>query len=505
MTPRAGLEVADGFTVRTQVCVIGSGAGGGVAAGRLAEAGRDVVVLEEGPHVPGARMTQVEAEMYPLLYRDGAQQFTDDGGVNVLQGRAVGGSTVVNMADVVPIPDAVLDHWAAAFGVDRYGRDTVAAAAREAAESLGAHPIAEADLNRNNALLLQGGRRVGIAGAPFVHNRVGCVKSGYCLVGCSYDAKRHVGLTWIPRALATGRCLVQTDARVDRLEHDGRRVVAAVGRLLDPVAARPLGRFRVEADHFVLAAGAVHSPALLLASDLGGRAVGRNLSLQPQAPLVATFPDDVVLWRGIPQAAFLDGKETATPSDGLGGFRLEGVGAGPAMGATTIPLWGEALGTWMREFRRSAAMLVLVPDRPGGRVVRGRDGRPKIRYPLQDAWAATMRRALRAAGEVYLAAGAESVGLPFVGAPPVRTVADLDVVDRLPLRAGSLTLISAHPQGTCRMGRDAATSVVGLDLRVHGVPNLQVLDASVFPTTSSTHTMIPTMTFALLGAGELLG
>ncbi|MEZ4241139.1 MAG: GMC family oxidoreductase N-terminal domain-containing protein, partial [Myxococcota bacterium] len=477
---RGAADVPEGFVARTDVCVVGSGAGGGVAAAVLAERGREVVVLEEGPSVGRERMTQREEQMYPLLYRDGGNQLTDDGGISVLQGRVVGGSTVVNMADVVGIPPAVLAHWRARFGVTRYGVDRIAEAEAACRQEIGANAIPERALNRNNSLLVAGGEALGLRVSTMEHNRVGCTGSGYCLVGCAYDAKRSVALTWIPRALRTERVLVQSEARVARFEHDGAgRVVAAVGHLCDG-AGQPLAPFRVEADRFVLAAGAVHSPLVLRASGLGGRWAGRNLSLQPQAPVAALFPDDVVMFRGIPQAAYVD-CETATEAEGLGGFRLEAISATPGMAAVTTALPAEALHGFMTGFRRMAANLCLVPDRPVGRVKADRSGRPTIRYDLGPEVASRLKAAMETAARCWLAAGAEVVALPLPDAPLVRTEADLRGLQHVRFRSAAAPLISAHPQGTCRMGPDAASAVVGLDLRVHGTRNLWVADASVFP------------------------
>ncbi|MCK6530797.1 GMC family oxidoreductase [Myxococcota bacterium] len=501
---RSGDAVSGGFTARTDVCVVGSGAGGGVAACLLAEAGRDVLVLEEGAHVPRERMTQREEQMYPLLYRDGGNQMTADGGVSVLQGRVVGGSTVVNMADVVPIPDAVLAHWRTRFGVDRWSPERVRAAGEAVSATLGAHRIPDADVNRNHQVLLEGARRLGLGGGVFVHNRVGCVGSGFCLIGCAYDAKRSVALTWIPRALATSRCLVQADARVERLEWEGDRVRAAVGSVIRGSDNRTLAPFRVEADEFVLAAGAIHSPLLLSASGLGGPRVGRDLSLQPQVPVAALFRGEVAMFRGIPQSAYVDAAETITEEGGLGGFRIEGVSATPGMAATVVPLPGQEIHRFMKRFRDVAACLCLVPDRPAGTVTAGRGGRPRIEYPLTESVRAGLKEAARTAARIYLAAGAEAVMLPFDGRP-VHRGEDLLALDHMEVRPAGTPLISAHPQGTCRMGPDPATSVVGLDLRVHGVANLRVADASVFPTSASSHTMLPAMQFAWLAASEMVG
>lgn len=496
---RTAADVPEGFSVATDVCVVGSGAGGGVVAALLAEAGREVLVLEEGPHVPRERMTQREHEMYPLLYRDGGNQLTEDGGISVLQGRVVGGSTVVNMADVVGIPEAVLAHWRSRFGWTRWSLADLREAEADCRATLGANRIARTQLNRNNLHLVQGAEKLGLPAHTMEHNRVGCLGSGYCLVGCAYDAKRSVAVSWLPRALATGNAQVQSEARVQRLEHDGRRVTGVAGVLVRPSDGAALASFRVEAERVVLAAGAIHTPLLLRASGLGGRHVGRNLSLQPQAPVAALFPDEVVMFRGIPQAAYVD-RETATEEDGLGGFRLEAVSATPGMSAVTTALPTADLHAFMGGYRRVAANLCLVPDRPTGEVLPDRHGRPRIRYALTAEVEARLKEAIRTAARVWLAAGAERVVLPFPEARPVASEADLAPLDGFRIRAAATPMISAHPQGTCRMGPDAATSVVGLDGRVHGVENLWVADASVFPTTASSHTQLPVMSVAWLTA-----
>ncbi|HHO52760.1 MAG TPA: GMC family oxidoreductase [Deltaproteobacteria bacterium] len=500
---RTGADVPEGFVERTDVCVIGSGAGGGVAAAVLAGAGREVWILEEGPHVPRERMTQREEEMYPLLYRDGGEQRTDDGGISVLQGRALGGSTVVNMADVTGIREEVWAHWRQRFGLTRYDLDALAEAEAICRGVIGANPIAPSRLNRNNARLIEGGARLGLATSTMEHNRTGCVGSGYCLVGCAYDAKRSVALTWIPRALATGHATIQTEARVERLEHERGRVIAANGQIVRVRDSAALAPFRIEADTFVIAAGSVHSPLLLAASGLGGRAVGRHLSLQPQAPVAAVFPDEIEMFRGIPQAALVD-CERASAEDGLAGFRLEAVSATPGMAAVTTALDTEQLHRFMASYRRVAACLCLVPDRPTGEVRRAWSGRPRIHYRLDASTEATLLEAIETAARCWLAAGAQLVALPIPGIPPVRSVDELGQLAGARLRPAEAPLISAHPQGTCRMGPDPATSVVGLDHRIHGTDNAYVFDASVFPTTAASHTQLPVMALSWLGARALI-
>jgi choline dehydrogenase-like flavoprotein len=499
---RTGADVADGFHLRTDVCVIGSGSGGGVAAAILAERGREVVLLEEGQQVTPSMMTMREEQMYPLLYRDGGNQLTHDGGVSVLQGRVLGGSTVINAADVVEIPDGVHAHWAQHYQLTRYGLGNVREADAAVREAIHAIRIPDEQVNRNNAMLLKGAAKLGNPGRTFVTNRQGCVGNGTCLIGCPLGAKQSVDLTWIPRARATGNTMVQTDARVSHFEVDGGRVSTVHGHIIRRGNETSVAPFTVQADTVILAAGAIHSPLLLQRSGLGGSLVGRNLSLQPQCPTVALFDDEVVMHRGIPQAVYLDHRETATAAAGLGGFRLESIAATPGMAAATTMVGPTDLHSFMRQYRHMAAVLCLVPDRPSGRVTDNK-GRPRIDYTMTPKVAQSLKDAAAEAARVFLAAGASRVALPFAHALPVSSEADLAQIDALKVDPAAIALISAHPQGTCRMGPDPAKSVVGMDLKVHGAENLWVMDASIFPTTSSTHTMVPVMSYAWLAAHEV--
>jgi choline dehydrogenase-like flavoprotein len=255
----------------------------------------------------------------------------------------------------------------------------------------------------------------------------------------------------------------------------------------------------VRAKHVVVAAGAIHSPLLLQQSGLRSAAWGQHLSLQPQAAVTGVVDEEVRPFLGIPQSAWCDEFERADASQGLSGFRMEGISGTPGVAASLLPAWGPRAAELMRSWRRSIGMLCLVPDQPAGRVQAGPDGRPRISYPFTPEWTRVLEQAIRAGARLAFAAGARAVTLPLAGAPLVESEAELERRE-LRLEPGRVQLLSAHPQGTCRAGPDPARSALGLDFRVHGLPNLQVLDASVFPTSASSHTMLPIMTIAWLGA-----
>ncbi len=481
-------------TARTQDVIVGSGAGGGVLAQRLAAAGRAVVLLEEGPEVGKADFNQRESDMYDLLHRDAGGQATANGAIAVLQGRCLGGSTTINMGDCVPIEEAVLDHWRQHFGWGDWGgisNDDVAAAARAVMADMGAGPIPPELVNRANGLLRAGAEKLGLQGSVLLHNRVGCTGSGYCLIGCSYDAKRGTLVSHIPDARAAG-CQLMCDSRVDRVVREGDRAVAVEG-----------AGFRVECERVFLCAGAIHTCGILARSALQSGGLGRHLSLQPQAPIVALFDEDVVFFRGVPQSYGVDGFLSATAEGGLGGYTVEGVATGPAMAASMIPGDMAQLRSVMSRYRQMAASLCLVPDRPSGVVKWGKRPRPTIQYDHDPVHLEVMRESLRTAARCYLAAGAKEVIPTGVEMTSIRSEADLGLIDHVSLRPCDQPMISAHPQGTCRMAGEEHDPVVGLDFKVRGTANVYVCDASLFPTTSSTHTMVPVMSMAHLLAASL--
>lgn len=507
-----GREVGAPLVLRTHTLVVGSGAGGAVVAALLAEAGVDVLVVEEGGHFTARDFNQREDEMFPALYRGGGQQLTEDGTINVLQGSCFGGSTVINMADCVPTPPEVFAHWKRLLGLTEIDERSLEPSVARVVARLQVNRIQPEQVNANNQLVLDGARALGLSAGVFDHNRIGCHGSGYCLIGCAYDAKKGAHLNYLPAALAAGAD-AYTDVRIERLERRAAGGWTALGDVVERgprVARLPV---RIEAERVVLAAGAVHSPAILARSGLerGLPELGRNLSLQPQMPVVASFDGSrrIELWRGIPQSAYCDAFDDDRPEHGLGGFRLEAVHGGIANAAGLLPGFGVAHKAAMRGLGSTAVALLLVPDRPGGRIrwewTRAHGVRPRIAYRPAPEWEGRLRRGLRHAAELYFAAGARQVAFSHERFEPLRSPDELVRIDALRIEPAITHLVSAHVQGTCRMSLDAATGVVDQDHRVHGFEDLYVVDASVMPTTASTHTMIPIMAMADRAAHRMLG
>lgn len=482
--------------VTADVCVVGSGCGGATAARLLAEAGWEVVVLEEGGDYTGERLTGREAAMYDQLYMDRGGRATDDLAISVMQGRVLGGGGVINACDVVPIPDGVLAHWRARHGLTELTEAALRPHAEAALADLSATRIPVERLNRANDLLRRGTLALGLRGEPMLHNRVGCEDLGVCLIGCPADAKRSPRFVAIPAALAAGARFL-TRARAVRIRRATAEVKEIEVRTLDARGYREQGAFRVRARVVVVAANAVASAQFLLRSGIGNAHVGRHLSLQPQLPVLAEFPDRVDAFHGIPQAwAVTEYEQHDHPEHGLWGYRIEAIWGTPGIVATLLPFVGREGKAQMSRYAWGSGVLLLVPDAPSGRVTLHDDGRPCITYEHREDHKARLRDAIKAAARIWLAAGASRVFVPTLPPLTFTSEADLAHVDTLGFAPATAPFISAHQQGTVRFAPNEADGAAAPDGQVYGARGVYVFDSSGFPTSASSHTMAPILTMS---------
>ena len=486
-----------------EVCVIGSGCGGGTAARLLSEAGREVVVLEEGADIVGAARTQRDGEMYDQLYMDRGGRATSDLAVSVLQGRVLGGGGVINACDVVPIPDGVLHHWVSRFGLTEFAPESFAPHAQAALRDLSATRVPESLVNRANALLRQGTEALGYRGELLMHNRVGCQGLGTCLIGCPIHSKRNPRMVAIPAAIEAG-ARFYTRARAVRIDRASKEMKRISVRTLDTRGYHEQGEFEIRAKVVIVAANAVATPQLLLRSGIGNAHVGRHLTLQPQLPILAVFKERVAAFDGPPQTyAVTEFEQEDHPEHGLWGFRIEAIMGTPGIVASLIPGSGGAALQTMTLYDRMAASLLLVPDEPSGRVKVARSGHAVIEYEHRESHKARLRAAVESAARVYLAAGATEVIVPT--APPMimRSSEDTKGARTMRLPAATAPLLSAHQQGSVRFGNSEREGAANPDGEVYGTRDVYVMDSSGFPTSSSSHTMAPTIALSRMLTARL--
>ena len=475
--------------LEADVVVIGSGAGGGVTAEILAQAGLKVAIVEEGPLASSTDFHMREREAYPQLYQESAGRQTSDKSITILQGRCVGGGTTVNWTSSFRTPPRTLAHWAGAHGLQSMGEAEMAPWFKRMEERLAIAPWAVAP-NENNDLLRRGCEKLGISSGAIQRNVKGCWNLGYCGMGCPTNAKQSMLVTTIPAALERGATLVYR-ARVARLLIERDRVVACDANGVAGNGATPSQhRVRLRARHFVLAAGAIGSPGVLLRSSAPdpNLVLGKRTFLHPTVVSGALMPQRVEGYYGAPQTVYSDHFLDTLPREGRAGFKLESAPTHPVLVGITLPGFGEEHARWMAKFPFIQVVIALIrdgfhPESQGGRVVVRSDGIPVLDYVMSPYLWDAARRAYLAMAEIQFAAGAKTVMPMHEAAKPAESWSEArKQIESLPMKALTARVVTAHVMGGCAMGREPLTSVVDESGRHHQLANLSVHDASVFPT-----------------------
>ncbi len=482
--------LASPLTLEADVAIVGSGAGGGVAAEILALAGLEVVLLEEGPLKTSDSFKDMdEARAYRDLYQEGAARATSDGAISVLQGRAVGGTTTVNWTSSFRTPAPTLQHWAAQHEVVAHGVDEMAPWFAKMEERLSIAPWTQAP-NANNSVLKRGCDALGWESHVIPRNVKDCWDSGYCGFGCPVNAKQSMLVSTIPVALQHGATLVHR-LRVREFRHAGGKISGAVGEALRSDGRTASGiEVTIKARHFVAAGGAINTPALLLRSQLPDphELLGKRTMIHPVVLSLAAMPERIDGFYGTPQSIASDHFQWKDGPTGAMGYKIEVPPMFPGIGSGVINSHGQALREEMALFPHSNALLALLRDgfvaqSEGGSVRLAGDGSAILDYDLSDYVWDGARRAYLSMVEAQFAAGARQVRPAHLDAPYYanwnearRSIAEL------PMKKFRASLFTAHLMGGCAMSENPARGVVDSRGRHHQIANLSVMDGSVFPT-----------------------
>lgn len=470
---------------RADAVVIGSGAGGAVAAARLAEAGRDVILLERGRSVTANDFTEREHEIGADLFADHGLRTTDDQAFTLLQGAALGGGTTVNWMLMLRTPDHVLEEWVAEHGTEGMSPAELKPVFDRIEVETHATVVPDDAHNPPNRMLIAGARALGWHVESARINAHNCIRAGTCSLGCRYGAKQSALVVYLPRAIAAGARVI-SDAAVERIVVTARDT----GRGKPPqkrvhARARDGGaEILIDAAVVILAAGAVETPVILQRSGLGGGGVGRFLRLHPTTSVLATMPNETYPLAGVPQTSVC--AEFARKNDGYG-YWIECPALTPGLAAAATSGVGADHYARIRQLRMLAPLIALVRDgsargESNGSVTLSRALVPRIRYRLAPGDARNMREAIAASARIALAGGAVSVMTLHARPIVARTDADLRAMLSASVAPNDVSLFSAHVNGTCRIGKDAATAGVMPNGARFGVRGLYVVDGSTLPT-----------------------
>jgi choline dehydrogenase-like flavoprotein len=489
-----------GETIEADAVVIGSGAAGAIMAYRLAQQGREVLVLERGLHMHPSDFSENEVEQISNLYADGALQLSRDFSFQVLQGMCVGGSTVVNNAVCFDLPPEVLDTWNGP--AHRAGLDErrLAAAFGAAKDLVQVRKPPSERLQLGGDKFLEGAANLGLTDPDYETDVVAanidnCPGSGYCNIGCPVGSK----LSMLDKVLPEGQRLFGVDklrvlpeCRAERIETTDGRAKAVSARLSD-------GRkIRVEANTVVVSGGAIASSWLLMESGIAKGRAGRNVGFNIASPITADFDDVLDSFDGVQISHYL------RPPTGSG-FVMESWFNPVVSQALNMPGWLDDHRRNMGRFRHLTAAGVLVGTTKTGRLRNALTGGVDIDYTPAKDDVKTLIKALKLLCRIYLAAGARRVMPSTFRFHEFTDQTQVDELDHYVEHSSYLSIGTGHPQGGNALSEDKGKGVVDPSFRVHGFENLYVCDASVFPTATTVNPQLTVMAlaeYAAAGMGE---
>jgi choline dehydrogenase-like flavoprotein len=490
---------------QADVCIVGTGAGGGVIAAFLAKAGFTVLVLEAGPFRTPETFTQREADAYDAMFQGHGLLTTKDLAFNILAGQTAGGSTTVNWMTSLKPPKWAREEWEREAGMEGLTSASFESLVDEVWSRVHV-TTSESQLNPCNAILRRGaealGYRTGVDFDVIARNAVDCrERCDFCPFGCVYSAKQSTLATYLPDAFQAGaRFLFDTKAEHVVIGDGEARGVEAVHHSAGSVVP-----IHVRARTVVVAGGAIQTPALLLRSGVRFPGVGQGLRLDPTTALFGEFSDPVLPWKGPMQTIavlrFQDGDR------GHHGPWIEVAPAHPGLSALAYP-WrgGRDHKEAMTRLARGGNGIVLVRDWGEGRVTIDRRGEPVLDYRLDPRDARNLVEGLVELAKIYHAAGARRMATLHLddvsvgdGTTPISRSALESFLERIRtagVRPHHVALFSAHPMGSARAGLRQDSSAAKPTGECHEVRNLWIGDGSILPTAPGVNPMISIMSLA---------
>lgn len=482
--------------LRADLCVIGSGAGGSMAAMVAAEAGMRVVVLEPGSFMTPDKMNQRENTMLPKLLWEAGGRTNTDRNIHIYQGKGVGGSTLHNLNLIKRIPTEILQHWIHSRKLNHLPLSTWDSLYAEVESLLSVSDITPEMMNQHNRIFQQGIQQLGWKGGLMKHNRTGCVGSGFCELGCAYDAKNNASKVLIPRLIkANGE--VFTHCLATQISHQNGIVDGVKAVVIDPENYRILGEVIVQANQVCLSASATASAAIILRSTIPypGGTVGQTLRIHPATLVAGEFDVPIRAWEGIPQSfectEFLNFEQAiaqeksgkpASSAEKANRLWLIPAFAHPVGTATFLPGYGKEHQTTMERYENIAVITSVLHEHSTGTIKNTGKTEFQIDYQLISEDKQELVKGLQASAEILFTAGAKKVMIPTYPRLELLTKNDIQKISIENTLESGLELAAVHPMGSIPMGDDSVTAAVDSSGRFRHIKGLWIADGSLFPT-----------------------
>ena len=469
------------FSESYDYVIVGSGAAGATAARELADTGRSVCVLEEGPAVAPSEFNDRAFDSFKRLFRDmGGQVARGRAFIPVIQGRCLGGSTVINSAIVWRMPDDVWEPWRDEYGLgDALPIKELHRNWDKIEKELYVAETPPDAWGRFNELMHDGARQLGAAAAATRRNVKGC--RGSCAATAAQRRRQSMLISYLPTP--SGGAALVTGAKAEQV------VCGATA----PSRARP--GLPVRARRRADSCFRHQTPGLLGRSGVDSVHLGERC--QPSRLPSSASSTSVNMWTGATQGYDCDHHRK------VGRFKIETIGLPPEIVFARMAGAGARWKQTMAEAPHAAIFAVQMRAHAHG-TVKERFFGTDIQFDLNRRDMMQMRRGVRFAAELLFAAGAKTVLPGIFGLPERLTSPDqLPLIEAASDHPASYNWIVSHLFGTARMSRRACDGVIGTDFAVHGTKNLFVIDSSLFPTNIGVNPQHSIMGVAMLAAHRI--
>ncbi len=470
-----GEQINRDTTETCDVCVVGSGAGGGAIAAELAEGGLEVVILEEGGYYPSKDFSLDPGKAIPMLCRDaGASAILGKPNIIFQEGRCVGGSTVVNGGMCWRTPEKVLRRWRWEMGLTDLTPKNLEPFFEKVEERINVAPQSPESLGRGDMLFKKAADKLGWLIHPDRRNQKDCTGEGICIFGCPTDRKQSVLITYIPRALNKGARLY-TDVKAIKVRMKKRIAQAVEARVLDRRTGKKKPyKLTVKAKVIVLAGGALQTPVMLMNSGIKNKNVGKHFHCHPNVKVVGIFDEPVYYWKGVHQGHqihhFIDE-----------GILMALAVVHPGLATMSFPQYGQDSLELMELWNHMLVVGSLVDDTTTGVVKRAPWGEPLAYYNIDHVEKDRLIRATALLSELLFTAGARRAILPFTTLTEIKGPDEIKKIYDANIKPEEIEVLTVHAFATCRMGANPKRSVTNPWGKSWDVERLFIADSSVIP------------------------
>jgi len=480
--------------------VIGTGPSGATAARVLTDAGHEVAMIEEGRWVKAEEFDGSSFTAQKKCYRElGTVAAMGKNMIPIIQGRCVGGGSVINAAIIWRMPEDVFERWIKEYQLgDALAWKDMEKAFDTLESDLHVVPVAPEVMGRNNSLLLEGSNKLGLESRVIPRNERGCLGLAQCTTGCPVKAKQSTDLTYVPWSLEKGARLYHS-CRAERILVEAGRAKSVLARFEDPLTAEPRGILTVHARKgIVVCATPIQTPCLLWRSGIGKSSghLGKHFTGHPGAGLICIYPEEVRLWEGATQG--WDSEHFRKEWH----VKFEALGMHPDLLTSRIPGIGAEFKKNVMEAKRMGNVGCAIVTQSEG-TVRPLGKNAYVSFSVCDQDISNLKKGFRKIAEIMVASGAEYIIPNIFGLPPKISKDELHLIDNAPQDPQCYTMVMTHMFGTCRMGPDKSKSVVGPDFQVHDTKGVFILDSSIFPTHLGVNPQHTIMAVAHTGAKKI--